>query len=93
MSHFRSYMPGDRVDYIGGKQFLDNQGKPLSLKGVVGTVLAKVKGHEDVYSMDFDGDGFIMMGRVLQLHKFTKQEIEKERAEVLVRRRRLVDDE
>jgi hypothetical protein len=89
-----TFHPDDRVDYIGNKTFTDDKGKPLSLHGRIGTVLARVSGHESVYTVDFDGDGFIMGGNVLRLHRFTKQELENERQQLDVTiRRRLKADE
>jgi hypothetical protein len=89
----RNFMPGDRVDYLGTKQFTDQQGKPLSIRGVVGEIQSRVGKTETGYIVDFDGDGFIMDAAVLQLHKFTKQEIDKEReVEVRIRRRRGEDE-
>ena len=86
MNH--NFMPGDRVDYTGSKTFKDNKGNPLNLRGVIGTVLARVGKTDNGYTVEFDGDGFIMDAHVLTVHKYSKQEIERERAEVLVRRRR-----
>jgi hypothetical protein len=89
----RKFQPGDRVDYTGGKNFTDDHGKPLSIRGVVGEVQSRVGKTEIGYVVDFDGDGFIMDARVLQLHKFTKQEIDKERETVIRLRRKRNEEE
>ena len=89
----RTFMPFDRVDYVGTKTFEDDQGKPLNLKGVIGEVQARVGGSESGYVVDFDGDGFVMSADVLQHHRFTKQELEKEREVAVTLRRKHYEDD
>ncbi len=84
-------MPGDRVDYVGNKTFTDNKGEALSLYGKVGTILSRVQGTENGYSVEFGDDGFVMGGHVLKAHKFTQKELERERN--LVKTRRGLDDD
>ena len=89
----RSFMPFDRVDYTGNKTFKDEHGKPVNIKGVVGEVQARVGNSTSGYVVDFDGDGFVMDESVLQHHRFSKQELDKEReVEVRLRRKRYEDD-
>jgi hypothetical protein len=47
---------------MGNKTFKNDKGEPESLLGRVGEVIAKVRGHEDVFVIEVDDDSYIVNG-------------------------------
>lgn len=78
--NFQNFMPFDKVHYIG------TLSQP---KGKLGEVVARVGGYDNVFSVEFGDDTYIVSGSSLRRHVPSP----KDEVEVHVRRRRRDDEE
>lgn len=85
-----SFMPGDKVRYVGRKFARD-----LSGKGKIGEVCAAVQGESNKLVVDFGDDSYVMSEASLEKWRPSAQELKEGKTEptVEVRRKRKSEDE